>query len=90
MTPSPQAEAEVMGDLIDIEGQEAELVFQAKSQGLPAEHRADISPIALLGLRLIAAPPPGQGGATSWPGKPIHMPDARSNSPLPYRGRSVQ
>jgi hypothetical protein len=40
-----QREAEAMGDLIDIERQEAELVFQAQSEGLPVEHRSDINPV---------------------------------------------
>jgi hypothetical protein len=37
-------------------------VWQAQAQSLPIEHRADISPLALLGLRLItqgAVSPPG-------------------------------
>jgi hypothetical protein len=51
-----QREAETMGDLIEIERQEAQLVFRAQSEGLPVEHRADISPLALLGVRLITAP----------------------------------
>ncbi|MET4036505.1 hypothetical protein ABIB94_008102 [Bradyrhizobium sp. JR7.2] len=53
-----KAEAEVMGDLLDIERQEAALVFQAQQSLLPCEHRADISPVALLGLRLVTAPRP--------------------------------
>ena len=51
-----QREAEVMGDLLAVERDEAALVWQAQSQSLPVEHRADISPLALLGLRLITAP----------------------------------
>jgi hypothetical protein len=47
-----KAEAELMADLLDIERQEAALVWRA--EGL--EHRSDISPIALLGLRLVTAP----------------------------------
>jgi hypothetical protein len=38
-----------MGDLLAVERDEAALVWQA--QNLPVEHRADISPLALLGLR---------------------------------------
>jgi hypothetical protein len=49
-------EAEALGDLLDIERQEAALVWQAQAQGLPVEHRADISPLALLGLQLVSAP----------------------------------
>jgi hypothetical protein len=51
-----QREAEAQGDLLDIERQEAELVWQAQAQGLPVEHRADISPLALLGLRMVTTP----------------------------------
>jgi hypothetical protein len=41
----------VMGDLLAVERDEAALVWQAQAQNLPVEHRADISPLALLGLR---------------------------------------
>jgi hypothetical protein len=51
-----KAEAEVMGDLRDIERQEAALVWQAQAQGPPCEHRADINALALLGLRMVTAP----------------------------------
>jgi hypothetical protein len=51
-----QQEAELMGDLLAIERDECALVWQAQAQGLPVEHRADISPLALLGLRLVTAP----------------------------------
>jgi hypothetical protein len=40
-------------DLLDIERQETELVFRGQSERLPIEHRADISPLALLGLQLV-------------------------------------
>jgi hypothetical protein len=57
-----KAEAETMGDLLDIERQEATLVRQAQAQGLPCEFRADCSPLAILQVQLItvprAAPPP--------------------------------
>jgi hypothetical protein len=51
-----QREAETMGDLLDIERQEAALVWRGQSEGLPCEHRADCNPLALLGLRLITTP----------------------------------
>jgi hypothetical protein len=51
-----QAEAEVMGDLLAVERDESALVSRAQNEGLPVEHRADISPLALLGLRLVTAP----------------------------------
>jgi hypothetical protein len=61
--------AEAMNDLIDIEKQEAELVFRGQSEGLPCEHRADINPVALLGLRLVTAPraaPSGTSPGHAW------------------------
>ena len=51
-----QAESEVMGDLLDIERQEASLTWSAIEQDLPCEFRADCSPIAILGLRLVTTP----------------------------------
>ena len=51
-----QAEAETMGDLLDVERQEAHWVWEAQAQNLPCEHRSDISPLALLGLKLITVP----------------------------------
>jgi hypothetical protein len=65
-----QREAEVMGDLLAVERDESTLVWQAQSQGLPVEHRADISPLALLGLKLTTTPPatelPGTTPGLSW------------------------
>ena len=51
-----KAEAEVMGDLLAVERDECALVWQAQAQGLPVEHRADISPLALLGVKLVTTP----------------------------------
>ena len=45
-----------MGDLLDIERQEAALTWSAMEQGLPIEFRSDLSPLALLGLKLITTP----------------------------------
>ena len=63
--------AEVMGDLLSIERDEGELAWLAQAQGLPIEHRSDISPIALLGLRLTTAPradaSPETSPGLSWP-----------------------
>jgi hypothetical protein len=63
-------ESEAQSDLIHIERREAELVWQAQAQGLPVEHRADISPLALLGLKLITTPravtPPGSSMEHAW------------------------
>ena len=57
-----KAEAEVQGDLLAVERDEAALVWSAMEQNLPVEHRADCSPLAILQCRLItaphAAPPP--------------------------------
>jgi hypothetical protein len=49
-------EAEVLDDLLDVERNESALVREAQSQGLPAEHRNDCSPLAILGCRPITAP----------------------------------
>ena len=63
-------EAEAQRDLLDIERQEAALVFAAWEHGLACEHRSDISPLALLGLRLITAsraePSPRSSPGLSW------------------------
>jgi hypothetical protein len=40
-----KADAEVMSDLLDIERQEAALVFQAQQSLLPCEQRAELSPV---------------------------------------------
>ena len=51
-----KAEAEVMGDLLAVEREEAAFVFAAWENGLACEHRSDCSPLALLGLQLVSAP----------------------------------
>ena len=62
---------EVQGDLLSTEREECFFAWQAQSQNLPIEHRGDISPLALLGLRLITAPRADASSATSpghsWP-----------------------
>jgi hypothetical protein len=45
-----------MGDLLEIERQEAAVVWRAMDERLPVEHRADCSPLAILQCRLITAP----------------------------------
>jgi hypothetical protein len=45
--------AEAMGDLADVEYAESALIFAAQAQNLPCEHRADINPACLLGLKFI-------------------------------------
>jgi hypothetical protein len=45
-----------MGDLLAVERDEAAVVWSAMAQNLPVEHRADINPVALLGVRLVTAP----------------------------------
>lgn len=57
-----QREAEVMGDLLAVERDEAELIWQAQAKGLPVEHRSDINPVALLG---VVTAPPVNGRGTS-------------------------
>ena len=39
-----KAEAEVMGDLLNIERQEAALVWRGQNEGLPVEHRSVCAP----------------------------------------------
>ncbi|QIG93489.2 hypothetical protein [Bradyrhizobium sp. 6(2017)] len=48
-----QREAEVQGDLLAIGRDEAALTWSAMEQGLPVEFRADISPLAILQVRLV-------------------------------------
>jgi hypothetical protein len=66
-----KALAEVQGDLLAVEHAESFFVYLAQSQNLPCEHRADINPVALLGLRLVTAPrvneTPGTSPGLSWP-----------------------
>ena len=38
------------------ERDESSLVWAAQAQSLPVEHRADINPVALLGLAIVTAP----------------------------------
>lgn len=59
-----KADAETMNDLLDIERQEAALTWAAQSQSLPVEHRADISPQALFGVRMVSTPPRSRDVAT--------------------------
>jgi hypothetical protein len=69
-----QRSAVLLGDIVDIERQEAELVFAAQAQGISVEHRGDVSPLALLGLKLITRPHRGAAqtnGAT--PTSPQHQ-----------------
>ena len=49
-------EAEVLGDLLSVEREEASLVWRGQSEGLPCEHRADCDPLAILGCRLVTVP----------------------------------
>ena len=66
-----KAEAEVMGDLLAVEREEAAFVFAAWGNGLACEHRSDCSPLALLGLRLVttqrASEMPETSAGYSWP-----------------------
>ena len=61
-----KAEAEVLSDIVANERDEAALTWQAQAQGLPIEHRADISPLAILQCRLITTPHavPSSGSST--------------------------
>jgi hypothetical protein len=51
-----QQEAEVQGDLLAVERDEAALVWRAMDERLPVEHRNDCAPQAILQCRLVRAP----------------------------------
>jgi hypothetical protein len=63
-----KATAEVMGDMLSVERDEAELTWKAQAERLPVEFRSDINPVALLGLRLVTAPSANPSPGTS----PMH------------------
>jgi hypothetical protein len=48
-----QHNAEIGADILAVEREEAAAVWLAMSHGLPAEHRADCSPLAILQIRLV-------------------------------------
>lgn len=58
-------------DLLICEREETALTWQAQSQNLPCEFRSDVSPLALLGLRLVTTARGSELPATSpgysWP-----------------------
>jgi hypothetical protein len=51
-----KAEAEALSDILANDRSESFFLALAQSQGMQIGHRSDISPLALLGLRLITAP----------------------------------
>jgi hypothetical protein len=55
-TDREKAEARVLSEQLAIEREESSFVFEAQSRNLPVEHRADISPLAILGMQLVTAP----------------------------------
>ena len=62
-------EAEVIEALLATERDEAALIWRARGEGLPVEHRGDCSPLAVLGLRLVSKSrrdPPGTGWQHAW------------------------
>jgi hypothetical protein len=72
LLPRQLADAEVAGDLLAVERNEAALVWQAQSQNLPTEHRNDCSPLAILQCRLITVPAVNPSPGTS-PGHSVNM-----------------
>jgi len=64
-------EAEVLGDLLDTERQEATLMFRGWSEGLPITPRADHVPVAVLGVVLVASVPAVSSGTS--PGYSFHL-----------------
>jgi hypothetical protein len=65
-----QQAAEVQGDLLAVERDEAALVWRAMDERLPVEHRSNCSPLAILQCRLVTAPAvnpsPGSSPGMSW------------------------
>lgn len=57
--------AEVAGDLLDVERQEATLMFCGWADGLSIQPRPDLAPAALLNVVLITPPPVLNGGGSS-------------------------
>jgi hypothetical protein len=84
---SPEARevkaAEVQRDILAVEREEAALTWAAQAKGLPVEHRSDISPLALLSLRLITAPKalPREGSSPEHAGQNYGM-AARASRPI--------
>jgi hypothetical protein len=70
-TDAHEREAEAQGDLLAVERDESWLVWEAQSQNLPYEHRADCSPLAILSLNLTTtsrvSETPGSSLGFSWP-----------------------
>ena len=64
-------EAELQEQLLPIERQEASLVWKAQAQNMPAEHRTDCHPLAILGGQLVTIP----AGAPSRGTSPEHAYD---------------
>ena len=60
-----KAEAEVMGDLLGVEREEASLTWRAIDEKLHIEARADISALALLGVALVSTPRAIDGPSTT-------------------------
>jgi hypothetical protein len=60
-----QQEAVLMGDLLEIERQEAALIWTAQAQGLPCEFQ-NTNPLAILQLRLVIVAPTNGSQPSSW------------------------
>ncbi|MFZ0849995.1 MAG: hypothetical protein WAO08_12415 [Hyphomicrobiaceae bacterium] len=58
-----QQAAEVQADLLDIERQEASLMFRAWADGLSIQPRPDLAPAAWLGVQLVTAAPAQPGSS---------------------------
>jgi hypothetical protein len=57
-----------MGDLLAVERDESALIWTARAQGLPVEHRNNCSPQAILQCRLVTTPRTGGSQGSS----PMH------------------
>ena len=72
-------------DLLSEERDECALVWRAQSENLPVEHRPDINPIALLGVKLTTAPRAAAAAETSI----VVLADAAMTDRASRRGLSV-
>lgn len=52
LKPGNRRPSKCRGDLLNVERTESALIWMALAQGLPAEHRSDCHPLAILGAQL--------------------------------------
>ena len=69
--------AEAQGDLLSIERDEAALTWQAQAQGLPAQHRHDCSPLAILQCMIVTVPRTNGSGSSAQHAYDVVQPGGR-------------